>query len=80
MPTNNESEYSNIKQLEVYSENGPGSEFQGGFTYFDFFTTFDSIEGNRSDYTKKIDAYIIAAENPQKIREKVYALSGHPLT
>lgn len=76
MPTTNSSEYSNMKQLEVYQGNEPGDEFTGGFTYFDMFTGFDNIVGNRGNYSKTIVANVIVAESPQKVREKVYQLAG----
>jgi hypothetical protein len=77
MPTANASEYSNMKQLEVYAENEPGTEFTGGFTYFDMFTTFDNIDGNRSNYSKTIVTNVVIAENPQKVRAEVYRLAGY---
>ena len=85
IPTSAPTEYTKIKQLEVYAQNGApqGNEFNGGFTYFDFARDLASITNpipDRSNFTKTMVAYIIATETengmdgPANARKEAYRL------
>lgn len=86
IPTSNPTEYTKIKQFEVYAGNGTpqGSEFTGGFTYMDFTKdlTANVVTGisDRTNFTKTMTAYIIATETegatdgPTKNRAEAYRL------
>ena len=86
IPTSNSTEYTKIKQFEVYAQNGnpQGSEFNGGFTYMDFTKdlTASVVTGieNRTNFTKTMTAYIIATETeggtdgPAKNRAEAYRI------
>ena len=71
---NSSSTYFNFKQLEVYPGNGPGSEFNGGFTFFQPFIDFNIP--NRSNYVKDITAYVMLGTE-YEIRAEAYRISGH---
>ena len=71
---NSSSTYFNFKQLEVYPGNGPGSEFNGGFTFFQPFIDFNIA--NRSNYVKDITAYVMLGTE-YEIRAEAYRISGH---
>ena len=77
IPSGNSSEYTRLKQLEVYSGQAPGTEFTGGFTHLDFNHDFGSITqpiADRSNYTKTIVGYVIATDNPADARREAYRL------
>lgn len=85
IPTSASSEYTKIKQLEVYAANGTpqGNQFNGGFTYFDFARDLASIAEpipDRSNFTKTMVAYVIATETeggmdgPANARKEAYRL------
>jgi len=57
-PNGGGSVYSQLKQLEVYNGNPAGTEFTGGFTYFDTSIDFNGIVGNRGNYSKTMHSYI----------------------
>ncbi len=68
------STYFTFKQLEVHPENGPGTEFSNGFTFFQPFVDFNIT--NRANYVKDITAYLMIG-NETEIRKEVYKFSGH---
>jgi hypothetical protein len=77
--SNNASEYTKLKQLEVYADNGlrSGTEFSGGFTYFDFTSDLDSITNpipDRSNFTKTMTAWIVAENSPAAARAEAYRI------
>lgn len=64
-----------FKQMEVYPGNGPGNEFERGFTFFQPFVDFNNIN-NRGNYVKDITSYVMIG-NEREIRSEVYKISGH---
>jgi hypothetical protein len=85
MPTSRESEYTKIKQLEVYSGNPPGNEFEGGFTYLDFAQDLtDNVVTtpipDRSNFTKELKTYLIIAPSTQEFRAEVYRKRAQQIT
>ena len=68
------STYFVFKQQEVYPGNGPGSEFNGGFTFFQPFTDFNI--SNRGSYVKDLTAYLMLGTE-YEIRAEAYRISGH---
>ncbi len=62
------------KQQEVYPGNGPGTEFNSGYTFFQPFVNF-SIP-NRGSYVKDITAYLMLGTETE-IRAEAYRISGH---
>ena len=68
------STYFTFKQLEVYPGNGPGTEFNSGFTFFQPFIDFNIT--NRGNYVKDITAYLMIGSELE-IRSEVYKFSGH---
>jgi hypothetical protein len=63
-----------FKQQEVYPGNGPGTEFNNGFTFFQAFTNFNIP--NRGSYVKDITAYLMLGTE-YEIRAEAYRISGH---
>ena len=73
--TNNTSTtYFVFKQLEVYPGNGPGTEFNNGFTFFQPFIDFNIAD--RGNYVKDLTAYMMIGSE-YEIRSEVYKFSGH---
>ena len=68
------STYFIFKQQEVYPGNGPGTEFNSGYTFFQPFIDFNIT--NRANYVKDITAYVMIG-NENEIRKEVYKISGH---
>lgn len=71
VPTSDVSMFSTLKQLDVYPQNSAGTEFWGGFTYFDIFQYFTGISGNRGNYTTTKTAYI-ATGTKEQVRQQFY--------
>ena len=63
-----------FKQMEVYAGNGPGTEFDNGFTFFQPFVDFNITD--RSNYVKDITSYLMIGSELE-IRSEVYKISGH---
>jgi hypothetical protein len=76
--TDNEgsSTFFSYKQQEVYPGNGPGTEFNNGFTFFQAFTNFNIPNNLRGNYTKTITAYLMLGSE-YEIRSEAYRISGH---
>lgn len=68
------STYFVFKQIEVYPGNGPGTEFNGGATFFQPFVDFNIT--NRGSYVKDITSYLMIGSETE-IRKEVYKFSGH---
>ncbi len=70
------SAYFVFKQLEVYPQNGPGTEFLGGFTFFQPFINFNIT--NRSSYVKDIVCYLIVGSETEIRNRAVEIHQGGP--
>jgi hypothetical protein len=64
-----------FKQMEVFPGNGPGTEFNSGFTFFQPFIYFDNIDNHRGNYVKDITSYLIIGSE-REIRSEVYKIAG----
>lgn len=65
-----------FKQMEVYAQNRPGTEFNNGFTFFQPFIYFYNIDNRRGNYVKDITCYLMIG-NEREIRSEVYKIAGH---
>ena len=68
------STYFIFKQMEIYPGNGPGTEFNSGFTFFQPFVDFNIP--NRGNYVKDITSYLMIGSELE-IRSEVYKITGH---
>jgi hypothetical protein len=79
VPSTHATEYFKFFQLEINYLNGPGTEFEGGFTYFD--CSFDFASSNnpltaqdRADFTRTRKVYLIVEDTPTKARAEANRL------